>query len=337
MADINKLIQSINKKYKKDIVIKGTDIKQREMIPFTSPKANWLTRGGIAKGKMSEFYGGEGAGKTTLALDVLANYQKLDDRPAVYLDAENTLDKEHGTLLGVNWENVILIKPDEESAETLLDMVLDLYRTGEVGFGVIDSIPFLMSEQAVKGGLSDKTYAGNSGVMTMFSSKIVPNLSRYDSTLIMINQIRDKIGVLYTAYNTPGGRMLKHSYVQRIYLRKGSLLDENYNEKSNSYEDPVGHIIQMNYTKNKISQNDRQLSSITLIYDKGIDVIKDTIDLAIHYNVIVQAGSWYRLIDIETGEIYEKFQGQAELIRYLKENEEEFNKIAKIIDKKIRE
>lgn len=337
MADINKLIQSINKKYKKDIVIKGTDIKQREMIPFTSPKANWLTRGGIAKGKMSEFYGGEGAGKTTLALDVLANYQKLDDRPAVYLDAENTLDKEHGTLLGVNWENVILIKPDEESAETLLDMVLDLYRTGEVGFGVIDSIPFLMSEQAVKGGLADKTYAGNSGVMTMFSSKIVPNLSRYDSTLIMINQIRDKIGVLYTAYNTPGGRMLKHSYVQRIYLRKGSLLDENYNEKSNSYEDPVGHIIQMNYTKNKISQNDRQLSSITLIYDKGIDVIKDTIDLAIHYNVIVQAGSWYRLIDIETGEIYEKFQGQAELIRYLKENEEEFNKIAKIIDKKIRE
>lgn len=337
MADINKLIQSINKKYKKDIVMRGTDIKKREMIPFTSPKANWLTRGGIAKGKMSEFYGGEGAGKTTLALDVLANYQKLDDRPAVYLDAENTLDKEHGTLLGVNWEKVILIKPDEESAETLLDMILDLFRSGEVGFGVIDSIPFLMSEQAVKGGLADKTYAGNSAVMTAFSSKIVPNLAKYDSTLIMINQIRDKIGVLYTAYNTPGGRMLKHSYVQRIYLRKGGLLDENYNEKSSNYENPIGHIIQMDLIKNKITKNDRHLSSFTLIYDEGIDVIKDTIDLAIYYNIIVQAGSWYRIVDLETGEILEKFQGQRDLIKYLKENKEEFNNILEIINRKVRE
>lgn len=205
MAGIDNIIKGLNKKYKKDIVLKGGEVKERDFIPFSSPKANWLTRGGIVVGGMCELYGTEGSGKTTTAIDIMYNFQiKFPNKWVVYLDAENIFDEDWATKLGVDMSKVIMIKPDEECAEVLLDIMLDAIRTGDVGLAIVDSIPFLMSKQEMEGDLGDKTYAGNSAVMTVFSRKVMPNLNRTGCTCIMINQVRDKMGVPYTAYNTPG-------------------------------------------------------------------------------------------------------------------------------------
>lgn len=201
----NKLVDAINKKYKKSIVQIGAELKKRDFIPFTSPKANYVTRGGVPVGKMIEFFGAEGSGKTTSALDIIKNFQsKFPERSVVYLDAENTLDIDWAEKLGVDMERVILIKPEEEFGETLLDMVLDLIRSGEIGLVIVDSVPYLIPKAVMETDLEKKSYAGNSGIMTEFCSKVIPLMNKYETTVIMINQVRDKMGVTYTAYNTPG-------------------------------------------------------------------------------------------------------------------------------------
>lgn len=313
MLDINALIKDINKKYKKDIVTQGSDLIVCEKIPFTSPRANYVTRGGIPKNKMSEFFGAEGSGKTTSALDIIANYQIRDNRYSVYVDLENTLDKEWGTLLGVDFDKVILIKPEQEFGETILDMVLDLIRSGDVGLVVIDSVPYIIPKAVQEAELEQKSYCGNSALLTTFCSKVIPLMNKYDTTILMINQIRDKMGVTYTAYNTPGGRMLKHSYSFRVQFNKGSLLDETGKEVSNSYDTPIGNNVTMKIEKNKVSKPDRKLGGYTLLYSEGVDVITDTVDLGVYLDVIVKSGSWFQYKEI-------KVQGKTGLVQALKEN-----------------
>lgn len=320
MGDINSLIKEINKKYKKEILSQGSDLIKCEKIPFTSPRANYVTRGGIPKNKMTEFFGAEGSGKTTSALDIIANYQKEDSRYAVYVDLENTLDKEWGTLLGVNFDNVILIKPEQEFGETILDMTLDLIRSGDVGLVVIDSVPYIIPKAVQEAELEQKTYAGNSALLTTFCSKVIPLMNKHETTVLMINQVRDKMGVTYTAYNTPGGRMLKHSYSFRVQFSKGSLLDETGKEVSNSYDTPIGNIVAMKIEKNKVSKPDRKLGTYTLNYSEGVDKITDTVDLAIYLDVVVKSGSWFQYRDI-------KVQGKPGLVQALKENEEILNEL----------
>lgn len=315
MADINSIINEINKKYKKTIVTKGTDMINCDKIPFTSPRANYVTRGGIPKGKMTEFFGAEGSGKTTSALDIVANYQKEDDRYALYVDLENTLDKDWGELLGVDFDNVILLKPEQEFGETVLDMTLDIIRSGDVGLVVIDSVPFIIPKAVMEADLDQKTYAGNSALMTTFCQKVIPLMNQFNCTVLMINQIRDKMGVTYTAYNVPGGRMLKHSHSFRVQFSKGSLLDEKGNEVSNSYETPQGNIVNMKIEKNKVSKPDRKLGTYTLNYTSGVDILTDTVDLGIYLGVINKSGAWFSYEDIKT-------QGKSAFVKALTENDD---------------
>lgn len=319
---IENVINTINKKYKRDIVVKGHEIPVREQIPFTSPLMNYLTRGGIAENKMIEFFGAEGSAKTTLSLDALKNFQlKYPERYSVYLDAENTLDLDWGELLGVDFDKVIVIKPSDESGEMLLDMLLDCIRSGSVGFAILDSVPFILPQMALDKQLDEKTYAGNSALMTTFCQKVIPLLNQHKCTLVCINQVRDKLGVTYTAYNTVGGHMLKHSYVQRFYLRKGKLLDADGREQSNSYETPCGNLVNVQYEKNKITKNDRKTSYFTLKYDRGVDVMTDTVELAIHLGVIKKSGAW-----LYYGEEL-KWNGKSALLKELKDNAQLFESI----------
>lgn len=314
MSNIDQLIKDLNKKYKNNIVMGGNELRESAKIPFSSPKANYVTRGGIPRAKMTEFFGAEGSGKTTSALDIIANFQKEDERYVVYLDAENTLDKEWGEKLGVDWSKVILIKPENQFGETLLEMVLDCIRSGEVGLCVVDSIPYIVPKSVMEADLEQKTYAGNSTIMTTFCSKVIPLMNKYDCAVLMINQVRDKIGVTYTAYNTPGGRMLKHSYSFRVQFSKGSIIDEKGEEKSSSFENPAGNIVNMKIEKNKVSKPDRKIGSYTIRYEEGIDVLTDTIELAMMLDVIKGVG-WYTYKDV-------KVQGKAKLRAILLENEE---------------
>lgn len=331
MSKIDNLVKQINREFKTEILRSGAELEKVEMIPFSSPQMNYLTRGGIAKGKVAEFFGTEGSGKTTTALDLMGSYQTIYDDFIVFLDAENTIDAEWGEKMGVDWDRVILIKPESQSAEVLLDIVIAAIKTGEVGLVIIDSIPFLIPEAQLTGDLEQKHYGGNSIVMTQFTQKIVPHCNKYETTLIGINQVRDMIGVPYTAYNTPGGRAWKHACSQRIQFYKGKLLDKNGNEVPNSYESPQGNKVKVNFVKNKVTKNDRTKTTYTLDYDLGVDIVSDTVVLGLYLGVINQAGAWFDYTK-DNGEVIKK-QGSANFIKELRTDKDLFIEIKDKVNK----
>lgn len=295
MAEIDNLIAEVNKKYKTDIIRKASDLKGIEFIPYTSPMMNYLTRGGVPVGRIIELVGLPQSGKTTTALDIISNFQKkYTDKYCVYLDAENTIDKEWGETLGVDWSKVILIQPESEYGEELLDMLLDYIRSGKVGLAVLDSAPFIIPKAVQEKGLDEKSYGGNSALMKAFCDKAVPLCKKTECTFLMINQLRENIGNPYKPFKIPCGTAIAHACSQILWFTKGSLLDEKYKEVSSGYANPSGNLVSVKVEKNKVTKNDRRLQTYTLNYSTGVDEIKDTLDLAIMLGVISQAGAWYK-------------------------------------------
>ena len=295
MAEIDNLIAEVNKKYKTGIIRKASDLKSIEFIPYSSPQLNYLTRGGVPVGRMIEFVGLPQSGKTTTALDVISNYQKKYDRIVVYLDAENTMDKEWGETLGVDWGKVILIQPESEYGETLLDMILDYIRSGKVGLVVLDSAPFIQPKTVVEKDLEDKSYGGNSALMKAFCDKVIPLCKKNECTFLMLNQIRENIGNPYKPFKIPCGTALAHACSQILWFTKGSLLDEKYKEVSSGYANPVGNLVIVKMEKNKVTKNDRRLGTYTLNYSSGVDEVKDILDMGVSLGVIVQSGAWFKV------------------------------------------
>lgn len=332
MSGIDELVASMNKKYKTNIIRKASELKSVEFIPYTSPKMNYLTRGGAPIGRMIELVGLPQSGKTTTALDLLANYQKLfPERFSVYLDAENTLDKDWGETLGVNWDNVILIQPESEYGEDLLDMTLDYIRSGEVGMSVLDSAPFIVPKGIAEKGLEEKSYGGNSALMKAFCDKVIPLCKKHECTFLMLNQLRENIGNMYKPYKIPCGTALTHACSQILWFTKGSLLDENGDEKSSTYPNPVGNVVNVRVEKNKVTKNDRRLDSYTLNYFRGVDDGTDTIDLGIMLNVIVKSGGWYN-IPVSDGST-KKVQGREKVLDYFYNDLDEFEWLKTMVNK----
>ena len=295
MAEIDNLIAEVNKKYKTDIIRKASDLKGIEFIPYTSPMMNYLTRGGVPVGRIIELVGLPQSGKTTTALDIISNFQKkYTDKYCVYLDAENTIDKEWGETLGVDWSKVILIQPESEYGEELLDMLLDYIRSGKIGLAVLDSAPLIIPKAVQEKGLDEKSYGGNSALMKAFCDKAVPLCKKTECTFLMINQLRENIGNPYKPFKIPCGTAIAHACSQILWFTKGSLLDEKYKEVSSGYANPSGNLVSVKVEKNKVTKNDRRLQTYTLNYSTGVDEIKDTLDLAIMLGIISQAGAWYK-------------------------------------------
>lgn len=297
MAEIDNLIAEVNKKYKTDIIRKASDLKINEFIPYTSPQMNYLTRGGVPVGRMVQLVGLPQSGKTTTALDIISNYQKKDKtRYTVYLDAENTLDKEWGEIIGVDWGRVILIQPEAEYGEQLLDMILDYIRTGKVGLVVLDSVPFIIPKAVQEKGLDEKSYGGNSALIKSFCDKVIPLLHKTECTFLMLNQLRENIGNPYKPYKIPCGTALAHACSQILWFTKGSLLDEKYKEVSSNYANPIGNMVSVKMEKNKVTKNDRRLGTYTLNYSSGVDEIKDVLDMGLVLGIISQSGAWFKAI-----------------------------------------
>lgn len=373
MRNIDLKMAEINKKFKAQIINQGTDIIEVAKIPFSSPTANWMTYGGIPVGKITEFFGGEGGGKTTSALDICANAQKkfnevfeqhrekvLDEieqlkakdtkdskkkadklmsdlmeyvergpRVVVYIDAEQTLDVQWAQLLGVDTEAMILVRPQEQTAEQVLQIAIDLIATGDVGLCVLDSIPMLVSQNIFNEDMDKKSYGGISQALTVFCSKVTPHLTQQQCAFIGINQIREDLASMYNTVSTPGGKMWKHACSLRLRFRKDTLLDMNNGELTSRAENPAGNRVGIEIAKTKVCKPDRRIGYYTLNYTEGIDVLADIITVALQYRILKQGGSWYYYldeegnveVDAENNEI--KFQGKAKLLDELR-NDEEF-------------
>ena len=367
MGKLDVLIKDFNKQYKEEIAARGIARIQVARIPFSSPRANYMLYGGLPRGRIVEFAGEENGGKTTSALDAVANAQKLfkkewqqeiDDleaiekrkkeqdarltylksrgpKQAVYLDCENTLDEDWARLLGVAVDEMMVIKPMSQTAEQLFEMVLQIIETDEAGIVIIDSLGVMLSAQAYEKSMEEKTYGGIAAPLTLFSKKAELLCIKYNCTLIGINQMREDMKSTYGGMTTTGGKGWKHNCSLRLMFQKGSFIDESCNEIKRSSESPAGNLVSINIAKTKICKPDRRIGFYTLNYTYGIDVLNDTVELAIKYGIINKAGAWFTFIDIETGEFITddedeiiKLQGKANVLEYLQENEHLFEEIS---------
>ena len=375
MSKLDILIKDFNKQYKEEIAARGIPRIKIQKIPFSSPRANYMLYGGIPRGRIVEFAGEENGGKTTTALDIVANAQKLfqeeweneiteleaidkkkkeqqsrldyikarGPKQIVYADCENTLDEEWAQKLGVDIDKLILLKPQSQTAEQIFEMLLQMIDTDEVGLVVIDSLGVMLSAQAYEKTMEEKTYGGIAAALTLFSKKAELLCTKYNCTLIGINQMREDMNSPYGGMITTGGKGWKHNCSVRLMFQKGAYIDERGNELRRSAESPAGNLVMINIVKTKVCKPDRRVGFYTVNYDNGIDKVADTVEVALKYGIIQQSGAWFSIIDIETGEIMEddtgeliKLQGKPNVIEYLKENEylftEIYNKINSLIN-----
>lgn len=334
-SKLDELIKNVNKRAKEEIMTVGLNDYSYHRIPFTSPRMNYCTFGGLPVGKITEFYGEEHGGKTTSALDIVANYQKLPDaRETLYVDAENTLDVEWAKKIGVDVEKLILIQPKSQSAEEIFQIICDAVDTGEVGLWVLDSIGALMSSQELDKSLEDKTYGGISKPLTLFGKKIEMLMQRHKCTGIGINQIREDLNSQWGGTTTPGGKAWKHFCAVRLQFSRGKFVDDKGNELTRNAENPAGNIVLMSMTKNKTCPPTRRTGFYTLRYDIGIDYLKDLVDVAIKYGIVDKHGAWFDFIDIDTGEVLlGKVQGQANVYAQLESDDALLKRVRQMVEK----
>lgn len=327
---LDEIIKNVNKKSGSNIVGYGIPKRDYTRIPFTSPRMNYCTYGGLPTGRLIEFYGEEHGGKTTTALDIVANYQRMqesEDKPkkVAYFDAENTLDVEWATKLGVDVDSLILLQPESESAEDILQIILDMIDTGEVGLVVLDSIAAMVSAQEMDKTVADKTYAGISMPLTVFGRKAEMLCKKYNCTIIGINQIRDDLGAMYgNAIKTPGGRAWRHLCSVRMQFTRGSFIDEKGDEIKRSSESPAGNKVLMSMVKNKTCPANRRGGYYTIDYANGIDYLTDLLEVAIKYDLIQKSGAWFEIVNPDTGEVLtEKIQGMANVREFFRDESHE--------------
>ena len=339
---LDTVISEVNKKYKSKILNEGVVFTATPRIPFSSPRLNYMTYGGLPVGRLVEFSGEEGGGKTTTALDVVKNAQKLyTDKKAVYVDIERTFDPEWATKLGVDVSKLVLLTPDEQTAEQIFEITKDVVDTGEASLCVLDSLGAMVSAQAYAKTIEDRTFGGISMALTLFSKEMIPICARTGCMLIGINQVRDDMNSSYGGVTTTGGRAWRHNCSVRVSFTKSDYIDDKGVSVSRSVENPSGHLVKVALTKSKVCKLDRKVGFYTLKYLDGIDHVSDIIDLAIKYSLISVAGAWYSIINPETGELYKqddkdlKFQGKAKLHEFLTNDKNWLNTINGAINQQI--
>lgn len=340
MSNLESIMKEINKEFKSEAVHRGVSKYDYERIPFTSPRLNFMTYGGIPIGMLIEFFGEEHGGKTTTALDVVANYQHMDGAKSVlYVDAENTLDAVWATKLGVDMDDMLILNPTAQGAETIFDAILRLIDTDEVGLVIIDSLGVMMSDQEYEKEVGEKTYGGISMGLTRFSKKAEMSCRAHNCTIIGINQMRADMNSPYGGTTTTGGKAWKHNVAVRMEFRQGKFFDEDYKDLPRGAESPTGMYIQTSMPKNKTCPPTRRTGFYTIRHEIGVDYLYDLLEMGIRYGIIDKSGAWYAILDPNTDEEIAKLQGRAAVYNYLEDEAhiDVLKMLEDFIDSKIKE
>ena len=354
---LSDVLKNISKKYGDSVVKKGVDSLDVDgILSLGTPTFDFAVYGGIPEGRIVEFCGREGGGKTTTAFMVAASYEREEvkrhpdnPRSIVLLDNEGTADPVWAKKLGYNMDEdaevpTIVIRPEGQSAEQIFDMALQLLETGEVGLLIFDSIATLVPQQIADESMEKYQMGGIAKSLTRFANTVIGLLRKYKATLIAINQVRENMTGYGDALITPGGMSWKHACSMRLMFKRGDFFDEEGNTLTKSAESPAGHVIQVAVLKTKVCKWDRKLGSMTLNYVRGVDVLQDTILAAIHLGLIDNSvqGS-YKVIDPETGLIMLddegneiKIRGKKNLRQYFEERPEQWRKLYDMVYEKIR-
>ena len=259
--------------------------------------------GGVPKGRIIEIYGPESSGKTTLALHIVAEAQKAGGF-AAYLDAEHAVDPEYSKKLGVNTEDLLISQPD--TGEQALEICETLVRSGALDVIVIDSVAALVPRAELEGDMGDAHVGLQARLMSQALRKLTGTVSRSNTTVIFINQIREKIGVMFgNPETTPGGRALKFYSSIRMEIRRITTLKDG--------NEMVGSRVRVKVVKNKVAPPFKQ-TEFDIMYGKGISSEGDILDLAVSGDIVEKTGAWYSFDDIKIG------QGRENSKTFLNEN-----------------
>jgi recombination protein RecA len=259
--------------------------------------------GGIPKGRIIELYGPEGSGKTTLALHIVAEAQKAGGL-AAYIDMEHALDTEYMKKLGVNTSELIVSQPS--FGEQALDMTDTLIRSNSLDLIVIDSVAALVPKAELDGEMGDHFVGLHARLMSQAMRKLTGTVKKTDTSLIFINQIREKIGVMFgNPETTTGGRALKFYSSLRMEIRRVTAVKEG--------TDFVGSRVRVKIVKNKVAPPFKS-TEFDIMYGEGISYVGDIIDLAVEGEIIQKTGAWYAYNDEKIG------QGRENAKTYLQEN-----------------
>jgi len=293
-----------------------TDI---EVIPTGSLSLDIaLGVGGYPRGRIIEIYGPESSGKTTLTLHAIAEAQKAG-LSCAFIDAEHAFDPAYAKNLNIDLEELIISQPD--NGEAALEIADTLIRSGAVDLVVVDSVAALVPQVELEGGMGDNQMGLQARLMSKALRKLTSTVSKTNSTIIFINQIRMKIGVMFgSPETTSGGNSLKFYASVRLDIRKGTAIKDQ--------EEVLGNETKVKVVKNKVAPPFKT-AEFEIIYGEGVSRFGELIDLAVKHDVLEKSGSWYAYNGNKIG------QGKENVKSYLKENAKTANEIENSVREKL--
>lgn len=315
---LNQALKLIEKEYGKGSVMKlGAEPEKIEVISSGSISLDKaLGVGGYPKGRIIEIYGPESSGKTTFALHAIANAQK-NGGFAAFIDAEHALDPTYAHALGVDIENLVLSQPD--NGEQALEIAEALIKSGSIDVLVVDSVAALVPEAELNGDMGDSHVGLHARLMSQAMRKLSGIISKTKCVAIFINQIREKVGVMFgNPETTTGGRALKFYSSVRLEIRRGEQIKDGTSA--------IGNRTTIKVVKNKVAPPFRTCE-VEIIYGQGISHLGEIVDLATEMGLIEKSGSWFSYNGEKIG------QGREKAKDYLKNHEDICNEI----EAKIRE
>ena len=259
--------------------------------------------GGIPRGRVSEIFGPESSGKTTLALHIIAEAQKTGGY-AAFIDAEHAMDAQYSKMLGVNIEELLVAQPD--TGEQALEITETLVRSSALDVIVIDSVAALVPRAELEGEMGDSHVGLQARLMSQALRKLTGTVSRSNTAVVFINQIREKIGVMYgNPETTPGGRALKFYTSVRLDIRRITTIKDG--------TDIIGNRTRVKVVKNKVAPPFKQ-TEFDIMYNQGISYEGDILDLAVKGDIVQKMGSWFSYDDMKIG------QGRENAKQFLMDN-----------------
>jgi recombination protein RecA len=273
---------------------------------------------GVPRGRIIEIFGPESSGKTTLALHIIAEAQKLGGL-AAFVDAEHALDPGYARRLGVDTVNLLVSQPD--TGEQALEIVETLVRSGAIDVVVVDSVAALVPRAELEGEMGDSHMGLQARLMSQALRKLTATVSKSNTSVIFINQLREKIGVMFgNPETTTGGRALKFYTSIRMDIRRIASIKDG--------ENTVGNRTRVKVVKNKMAPPFRE-SEFDIMYNEGISKVGDLLDLAARMNIVQKSGTWYSFGEERLG------QGRENVKNFLKENAEYTKKIDTLVKQKL--
>lgn len=316
---LNLALEQIEKQYGKGSIMQlGEQQKIKvECIPTGSVSLDLALGGGIPKGRIVEIYGPESSGKTTLTLHAIAEVQKAGGT-AAFIDAEHALDPQYAARLGVKVDELLLSQPD--NGEQALEIAETLVRSNAVDIIVVDSVAALVPRAEIEGDMGDSHMGLQARLMSQALRKLTGVINRSKATVIFINQIRMKIGVMFgNPETTTGGNALKFYASVRMDIRRTGQIKQG--------ENIIGNRTRVKVVKNKIAPPFRQ-AEFDIMYNEGISKSGDVLDLAAESGIVEKSGAWYAYNDEKIG------QGREATKKYLEENPKVLDEIAKKVSEK---